>query len=697
MLIKQKYFLQDKKTGISFSSGSIAKKSNSSFTIQLGETIVFVSVVIDSLVKENQSFLPLNVDYRERFFAAGRFPGGFFKREGRPTEKEILISRLADRSIRPLFPSNFFNEIQINGILLSADLINQPDILMVNGVSAALMCSDIPFNGPIGCVRIGQIEDKLIVNPTNEEIKQSTLDLIYVGSEKETIMIEGSANEIEEDKFISYLKFAHDSIQSIIESQKKLQIDILGSKKVFSYANSFPNKDIFNICKQELFDEIKNYIVNKNIIIENELKSKVYNTLINSSNFNNVDIKANIDFSFKELEKIASREYIINNNKRLDNRLFSEIRTINSEVNYLPCVHGSSLFSRGDTQTLAVVTLGTEKDMQDLDAISGESLTSKSFILHYNFPSFSVGEVGKSSFISRREIGHGSLAERSIFPLIPKNQEFPYSIRIVSEIMSSNGSTSMATVCASSLALMDAGVPIKKIVAGISIGLLKNLNNYILLTDITGEEDHFGDMDFKIAGTEKGITGFQLDLKVNGIDFNILKNSIYEAKIARLKIINYMSLIINKPNTNLKKQVPKIYTININPDKIGSLIGPKGKNIKSIIEITGANIEISKENDGKVFISAKNSEIAEKAIKAIESYTKNIDIGSIYNGNITSIKDFGLFVECLPGKEGLLHKSEIKNYKNKTSLENLFKIGDLIKVKCIGIDNKGKIKLTNIE
>ena len=355
------------------------------------------------------------------------------------------------------------------------------------------------------------------------------------------------------------------------------------------------------------------------------------------------------------------------------------------------------MFSRGETQALVVVTLGTEKDTQSLDAISGESLNSKSFILHYNFPSFSVGEISKFSFISRREIGHGSLAERSILPLIPSSKAFPYSIRIVSEIMSSNGSTSMATVCGSSLALMDAGVPMKNIVAGISIGLLKDLNNYILLTDITGSEDHFGDMDFKIAGTTKGITGFQLDLKVNGIDFNILKNSIYEAKTARLKIINLMSEVINKPNVNLKKQVPKIYIININPDKIGNLIGPKGKNIKNIIEVTGANIEISKENDGKVFISAKNDDIANKAIKLVESYTKNIEIGSTYEGNITSIKDFGLFIECLPGKEGLLHKSEIKNYKNKTNLEKLFNIGDLISVKCIGVDNKGKIKLTHIK
>jgi polyribonucleotide nucleotidyltransferase len=696
--MKQKHNVTAEKLGIEISSGTLAGLAGGAVTISMGETNVFVSATAAATLRPGQDFFPLTVDYREKFTAAGRFPGGYFKREGKPSEKEILTSRLCDRPLRPLFPKGFLNEVQVIGYLLSTDQINEADVLMVNGASAALMISDIPWNGPIGCVRLGQIDGEFVVNPTNEQMYDSTLDLIYVGSEKEMMMIEGSADQIPEAKFVEALEYAHEAIQDIIAAQRKLA-ELCGKPKKEFDLVKVPD-EVLSLCREITGNRMEDAIFapskQERQVAVDSIKEEASSAC--EEKFGDNFDEDHIKMAFEVIQEEVYRENILEKGKRADGRGPADLREISCETGVLPRVHGSAIFTRGETQSLVLSTLGTSRDVQDLDGLTGGP-TAKSFILHYNFPPFSVGEAGRFGFTSRREIGHGALAERSVLPVLPPETDFPYAIRIVSEIMSSNGSTSMASVCGGSLALMDAGVPLAKHVAGISTGLVAKMDDngeiqkYVVLTDIIGAEDHFGDMDFKVCGTRDGVTGFQLDLKIQGLPFSIAKEAVKQVTEARMKILSSMEEAMPTHRTQLREHAPRIESVQIDPEKIGALIGPGGKNIRRITEVTGANIDIDEDNSGKVRIYATDTESMQRALNEIELVTGEIEVGKIYRGIVRGVKEFGAFVECLPGKEGLCHISELADFRvNKT--EDICKLGDEIIVKCIGIDDKGRVKLS---
>ena len=696
--MNQKHNVTAEKLGIQISTGTLAGLASGAVTITKGDTNVFVSATAATTLRPGQDFFPLTVDYREKFTAAGRFPGGYFKREGKPSEKEILTSRLCDRPLRPLFPKGFLNEVQVIGYLLSTDQINEADILMVNGASAALMISDIPWNGPIGCVRLGEIEGEFVVNPTNEQMYDSSLDLIYVGSEKEMMMIEGSADQIPEERFVQALEFAHESIQDIISAQKELAELCGKEKKEFDLVQA-PD-EVLALCR-----EITGNRMEEAIFAPSKQERQVAVDAVKEEASAACEEKFGEDFdpdhvkmAFEVIQEEVYRENILVRGKRADGRGPNDLREITCETGVLPRVHGSAVFTRGETQSLVLSTLGTSRDVQDLDGLTGGP-SAKSFILHYNFPPFSVGEAGRFGFTSRREIGHGALAERSVLPVLPPEDDFPYAIRVVSEIMSSNGSTSMASVCGGSLALMDAGVPLSKHVAGISTGLVTemddqgNISKHVVLTDIIGAEDHFGDMDFKVCGTRDGVTGFQLDLKIQGLPFDIAKEAVKQVTEARMQILSVMEEAQPTHRKQLREHAPRIETVQIDPEKIGALIGPGGKNIRRITEVTGASIDIDEDNSGKVRIYATDTQAMERALQEIDLVTGEIEAGKTYRGIVRGVKEFGAFVECLPGKEGLCHISELADFRvNKT--EDICKLGDEIIVKCIGIDDKGRVKLS---
>ena len=685
--------------GMSFSTGDIAKQASGAVTVSLGETNLFVSATVAEELRPDQNWFPLTVDYREKYSAAGRFPGGYFKREGRPSEKEILTSRLCDRPLRPLFPKGFMNEVQVIGILLSTDLVNDADILMVNGASAAVLLSDIPWNGPVGCIRLGQIDGEFVVNPTNEQQCDSDLDLIYVGTETEMLMIEGSADQIPEARFIEALEFAQQAIQPIIATQRELAKAAGKEKRDFELYNV--TEENLKFVQDLVGDRLKE-AVNTPKKLERRAALKALNeeaeaAMIEAQGEDNFE-SAQLSMAMEVLQEEAYRGGILKENKRADGRGPLDLRNISCDTDILPTVHGSSVFTRGETQSLGMLTLGAMSDAQSLDAITGGS-KEKSFILHYNFPPYSVGETGRFGVPGRREIGHGALAERSLLPVIPAEDEFPYSVRIVSEIMESNGSTSMASVCAGCLALMDAGVPILAPVAGISTGLVTErgedgaISKAIVMTDIIGDEDHFGDMDFKICGTREGITGFQLDLKINGLPANIMKESIQQSFDARMKILDTMAEAMPEARADVKDNAPRIQTIQIDPEKIGLLIGPGGKTIRKMTEVSGATIEIDEDNSGKVYIYSNSKQSLEIAYNEIKLLTAEIEVGEIYRGTVKSVKEFGAFVEALPGKEGLVHISELADFRVRKT-EDVAKVGDEIWVKCIGIDDKGRVKLS---
>ncbi|MDA8775001.1 polyribonucleotide nucleotidyltransferase [Opitutales bacterium] len=696
--MNQKHNVTAEKLGIQISTGTLAGLAGGAITISLGETNVFVSATAAANLRTGQDFFPLTVDYKEKFTAAGKFPGGYFKREGRPSEKEILTSRLCDRPLRPLFPKGFLNEVQVIGYLLSTDQVNEADVLMVNGASAALMISDIPWNGPIGCVRLGEINGEFVVNPTNEQMYDSSLDLIYVGSEKEMMMIEGSADQMPEDRFVEALEYAHEQIQDIISAQRKLA-ELCGKEKKHFELVKAPD-DILALCK-----EITGNRLEDAIFADSKQERQVAVDAIKEEALTACEEKFGEDFNpdhvkmaFEVLQEEVYRENILVRGKRADGRQAADLREISCETGVLPRVHGSAIFTRGETQSLVMSTLGTSRDVQDLDGLTGGP-TAKSFILHYNFPPFSVGEAGRFGFTSRREMGHGALAERSVLPILPAEDDFPYAIRIVSEIMASNGSTSMASVCGGSLALMDAGVPISQHVAGISTGLVTemdddgNITKHVVLTDIIGAEDHFGDMDFKVCGTRDGVTGFQLDLKIQGLPFDIAKEAVKQVTEARMKILSSMEECLPTHRKELRDHAPRIEVVQIDPEKIGALIGPGGKNIRRITEVTGANLDIDEDNSGKIRVYASDSEAMNRALQEIDLVTGEIEAGKTYRGIVRGVKEFGAFVECLPGKEGLCHISELADFRvNKT--EDICKLGDEIIVKCIGIDDKGRVKLS---
>ena len=679
---------------ITFESGKLAKLADGAVTVRSGDTIVIVTAVSATTIKEGQDFFPLTVEYKEKAAAVGKLPGGYFKREGRPTEKEILTARMTDRPLRPLFPKGYLYDTQIITLLLSADGQNDPDMLSINGASAALCVSDIPFAGPIGAVRIGRIGGTFVINPTQSERLDSDLDLVYVGDGEKVIMIEGAANELAESEFTAALDFAREAVKPIVAAQREL------TAKVGKEKRSMPlfevNSSILEIAYQVAGDRIESALYTSGKVarskavgaLRDEVSTAVLQQFPTASKFD-------ISQAFDYLQKKAFRISILDRKQRCDGRGLHELRPLSGETGLLPRTHGSALFARGETQALGIATLAPADEAQMIDSYAGGPDT-KRFMLHYNFPPFSVGETGRFGGQNRREIGHGALAERSIEPVVPSEKDFPYAIRIVSEVMESNGSTSMASVCAGVLALMDAGVPLRRPVAGISVGLVtefegETLKRYTTLTDIIGSEDHFGDMDFKLCGTEVGVTGFQLDLKLPGISHEIMAEAVIEAKESRTKILDVMNGILASPRAELSQYAPRIETIRINPDKIGLIIGPGGKTIKGIVAETGAEINI--EDDGSIHIYSNNGESLKRAKEIINGMTKEISIGEIYQGTVVSIKEFGAFVEVLPGKDGLVHISELADFRvNK--VEDVVKMGDAIWVKCIGVDDKGRVKLS---
>jgi len=663
--------------------------------VQMGETIVLVAAVAATKAKDGQDFFPLTVDYREKAAAAGKFPGGYFKREGRPTEKEILTCRLTDRPIRPLFPKGWYNEVQVQTVVLSSDGENDPDMLSVLGASAALMVSDIPWAGPLGVVRVGRTNGKFIANPTHAEMVDSDLDLVYVGNEKDIVMYEGAAKEITEADFNAALKFAQDACQPMIQAQKELAAR--GGKKKREITLKIVPDEILDEAKKLAGDRFVPALLTPGKLAResacNAIKDEVGAKLIEKFGADKVN-QFVINDAFYYIQKEAVRGLILNDGKRLDGRGFETVRPIWSEVGLLPRSHGSAIFSRGETQALCLATLGTGEDVQEFDSYTGGD-TTKRFLLHYNFPNFSVGETGRISGPGRREIGHGALAERSIEAMLPLDT-YPYTVRVVSEIMESNGSTSMASVCGGTLALLDAGVPMIRPVAGISVGICteyggESISRYKLLTDIIGWEDAYCDMDCKIAGTEKGITGFQLDLKLKGIPHAIMTEAVEKARIARMHILAEMAKTLSAPRAELSKYAPRIEVVRINPEKIGALIGPGGKNIKKLVEESGCEINI--EDDGTVNIFSVSAEGMKIARDAIVGMTAEAEIGKVYRGKVVTVKEFGAFVEFLPGKDGLVHISELANFRVKKT-EDIVKVGDEITVKCLGVDEKGRVRLS---
>jgi polyribonucleotide nucleotidyltransferase len=673
---------------ITMETGLLARQAQGSVTVTQGESMLFSAVTAAKKPREGCDFFPMQVEYREKFYAAGRFPGGFFKREARPSEKEILTARLTDRPIRPLFPKAYQNELQINNAVLCADGQNEPDVLSIVAASAALTLSELPFMGPIAAVRVGRVDGEFVVNPTHEEQTKSDLDLIYAGSRDLPLMIEGSGAEIPEADLLAAMKFAHAFVVKLVDAQLELRAKMGLPEKVVEDPES-PYAVLADRMRELKGDELKNLLAVADKQGRDAQVSVLREELKAALTEEEAEMKDEAFFqAFDLFETAMVRSLALDDGKRIGGRAFDELRHLDVQVGLLPRAHGSALFSRGDTQALAAATLGTGDDAQRLDAVTG-GVEKKSFLLHYNFPPYSVGEVGRLGSTNRREIGHGNLAERSLREVLPV--DFPYSVRLVSEIMGSNGSSSMASVCVGSLALMDAGVPIRDAVAGISIGLISGPDKAELLTDIIGTEDHCGDMDFKVAGTRKGITGFQVDLKIRGLDWNLVEGAFARAKEARAKILDAMGAVIREPRAEMSPYAPRLEVLTIPTDKIGALIGPGGKNIRRITDTYKVQIDI--EDDGTVSIFATDGESMNAAKHEVELLSAEAELNKIYHGRVTGVKDFGCFVEILPGKEGLVHISELADFRvNKT--EDICKMGDPMWVKCIGIEDNGKIRLS---
>ncbi|MFH1061291.1 MAG: polyribonucleotide nucleotidyltransferase [Candidatus Omnitrophota bacterium] len=669
-------------------SGKLAKQANASVTVTCGGTVVLVTAVMSKEAKENIDFLPLTVEYKEKTYAAGKIPGGFFKREGRSSEKEILTSRLIDRPIRPLFPKGFYNEIQIFAMVLSCDGVNDPDILSIIGASTALTISDIPFSGPIGAVKIGRINNQFIVNPTFEQVKESDLEIVIAGSKNGINMIESGAYQVSEEVMLDAMQFGYEKLLGLIAIQEQFAKKC-GKQKVRIEFKQTP-KGLYEKVKELSLDRLnevyqigaKEERIEQLAIIANDLDQAL---VTDESDYSGLEVATMLG----KVEKEQVRKMILENKKRVDGRSYTDIRPITSEVSFLPQTHGSAVFTRGQTQSLGVVTLGTSADEQRIDALVGES--TKTFMLHYNFPSFSVGEVRPIRGPGRREIGHGALAERALSPVMPSKEKFPYTVRLVSEILESNGSSSMATVCAGTLALMDAGVPILKPVSGIAMGLIKEGNDVAVLTDILGLEDHLGDMDFKVTGTRDGVTAIQLDSKIEGINIEILKKALAQAKEARLFILDKIEETLAQPRSDISKYAPRITVIMVPQDKIKDIIGPGGKIIKQIVADTGVKIDI--DDDGRVSIASSDSKASQRAIDIVHGLIAEAEVGKIYEGKITRLMNFGAFCEILPNKEGLIHVSELADSFVK-NVEDVVKVGDRVKVKVIEVDKMKRVNLS---
>ena len=672
---------------LSIEISKIGRQADGSAYLRYGDTIMFVSATSKKEMKEAKPFLPLIVDYRENTYAAGKIPGGFFKREGRPSEREILVSRLIDRPIRSLFPDGYFYDTQIVALLLSADLENEPDTLGLIGASAALYFSDIPFTTPLGAVKVGYINNSFVINPTVKQLEESQLDMVVVGTEEGIVMIEAGAVEMEEEKIIEGISIAQQEIQKIIKAQKDLYDKLKIQKREFSVPEI--DKSKYEKIEKEISPSLKKaFMIQTKKEKEKETK-EILDSLLKPIPEENEDEINETKEIFFQIQKKLVRDLIINEGIRSDGRGFDDIRPISIDVGILPRTHGSALFTRGETQCLATVTLGTFEDVQRLNGLGEEG--EKRFMLHYNFPPFSVGEVAFLRAPGRREIGHGALAEKSILRAIPDEDTFPYTIRIVSDILESNGSSSMATVCGGVLSLMDAGVPLSMIIAGIAIGLVHEDDRYVLLTDIAGLEDHFGDMDLKVGGTEKGITAIQMDLKIPFIPIQVLKEGLLKAKNARVEVLKKMNEALPEPRPDISPYAPRIINLMINPEKVGDVIGPAGKHIKKILAQTNSKIDI--EESGKITIAAANIESAEKALQMIREITVEAEVGKVYTGKVVRLEEYGGFVEILPNIVGLLHISEIAHHRVR-NIRDFLKMGQTVRVKVLAIDEDNKIKLS---
>ena len=680
---------------ITIETGKMARLADGAVVVRSGDTVVLVTVVSATKVKEGQTFFPLSVEYKEKAAAAGMFPGGYFKREGRPTEKEILTCRMTDRPLRPMFPKGYFYDTQVITLLLSADGENEPDILSINGASAACVVSDLPFAEPVGAVRVGRVDGQFIINPTNSQRENSQLDLVFAGTKDQVIMIEGSANELPEEDFIAALRLAQENVKVLCEKQEELRA-VCGKEKR-SYELCLAKPELLEIGYEIAGDRIEDAIYAASTVerqkkvgaLRDEVEAAIKERHPEATDFD-------VEQVFEYIQKKAFRISIMDKDKRADGRALKELRPLTAEINVLPSVvHGSAMFARGETMSLCLATLAPMEERQYMDNYTG-SVNEKRFILHYNFPPFSVGDTGRFGGQNRREIGHGALAERSIAPVVPSEQEFPYAIRISSEIMESNGSTSMASVCAGTMSLLAAGVPLKRPVAGISVGLVTEQNDqheittYKTLLDIIGSEDFYGDMDFKLCGTSEGVTGYQLDLKLPGIPLSILEEAIHVAKAGRTDVLKVMNDAIAAP-AQMSPNAPRIETTKIPADRIGELIGPGGKNIKAIQAESGADINI--EEDGTVHIYASKQEGLDRALELVTRMFKTIEIGELYTGKIVSTTTFGAFMEVLPGKDGLSHISELAEGRTAKT-EDVVSVGDVVTAKCIGIDDKGRVKMS---
>jgi len=673
---------------LSLETGKIARQAGGAIIASLGETSVLVTVVGKKDVAPGQDFFPLTVNYQERTYAAGKIPGGFFKREGRPSEKETLTSRLIDRPLRPLFPKGFVNEVQVIATVVALDPEIDPDIPAMIGASAALAVSGIPFNGPLGAARVGYVDGQYVLNPGKAQLANSALDLVVAGTESAVLMVESEASELPEEVMLGSVMFGHQQMQTAINLVKELQAEV--AKPAWDWTAPAKDETLYNTVKAQAFEGIKAaYAISDKLARLEQLgtvRSAAVEALVTEeSEYTADDVKG----IFSKLEKELVRGKIIAGDPRIDGRDTASVRPIFVETTVLPRVHGSALFTRGETQAIVVATLGAERDAQMIDAVEGEYRDR--FMLHYNFPPYCVGETGFVGSPKRREIGHGKLAKRGIQAVMPSAEEFPYVVRVVSEITESNGSSSMASVCGTSLALMDAGVPIKAPVAGIAMGLIKEDNGYAVLTDILGDEDHLGDMDFKVAGTEKGVTALQMDIKIEGINEEIMRTALAQARDGRMHILEKMNAVISTHRTEMSKFAPRIITVKINAEKIRDVIGKGGATIRAITEETGATIDI--QDDGTVMIFSADYDAGQSALRRIEDITAEVEVGKIYEGRVAKLMDFGAFVTILPGKDGLVHISQISEERVENVSDKLSE-GDMIKVKVLEVDRQGRIRLS---
>jgi polyribonucleotide nucleotidyltransferase len=669
--------------------GKLAKQADGAAVVRYGDTVVLTTAVFAKEPKENADFFPLTVDYRENTYAAGRIPGGWFKREGRPTEKEILTSRLIDRPLRPLFPKGFHHETQVIAFVLSADGQNDPDVLAVNAASVALTCSLAPFYSPVGAVRVGRLDGQFLLNPTNAQREKSELELVVAGTEDAVVMVEAGAREVSERVVLDAIFFGHEAVRTIVAAQRDLQ-----SRAGFSEKPELKAEDPY---PAEIFSQVRSQweapmmaamTLPSKIASYAEIKT-VKKAAVSVVPEEEEEKRLQVARAADDLVKVLTRETILDHGRRLDGRRFDEIRPITCEVGLLPRTHGSALFTRGETQALVTATLGTADDAQIIEEYEGES--EHTFLLHYNFPPFSVGETKFLRGPSRRDIGHGNLARRALSTILPNEEAFPYTVRVVSDILESNGSSSMATVCGGTLALMDAGVPIKAPIAGVAMGLVSDGDRFAILTDIAGQEDHYGDMDFKVAGSYEGITGLQMDIKIKGLSREILERALEQARAGRLHILQTMSSALDRPRPNISPYAPRIFTMQIPRDRIRDVIGSGGKTIRSIIETTGCKIDV--EDSGKVSIASSDEAAALRAIEIIESLTQEPEIGKVYRGKVRRVEPYGAFVEILPGQDGLVHISELAPYRVRQTTD-VVKEGDEVTVKIIAVDPMGKIKLS---